>query len=334
VPLPTDDCSPPETTITGHPAVDGRGATESTDAAFTFEAADESSADKSTFECKLDGPSQAHDWSPCTDPTQAKPGYSTGSKAYSGLTLGDYAFSVRATDTADSPLDTANTETTPATFSWTVVEPEGPPPPDDDNPQTVITNGAARWYPFSYLGITYDSDEDGAHFRCTLNGQARSCDDEQANFLGMKAGDYLFTVAAVDSSGNVDPTPAKERWTVPMNNSLFKTYSKGWDERKGGGYFQDDYAITGARGAYIEQAKEGFRSLVLVATRCPGCGTVDVFLKDTLLQTVHLSSQTTDKRQIIPLASWRKPHAGRVRIVVTSDAKDVIIDGLGFSTRR
>jgi len=330
------DCTAPETTITGHPEVDEERRTESTDAAFTFESQDESTDDKSTFECKLEGPSQAHDWSACTDATQSKPGYSTGSKSYSGLGLGDYTFSVRATDTPDNPLDTANTETTPATFAWTIVEANEPPPPpdDDDAPQTRITSGATRWYPYSYLGITYASDEEGVHFRCTLNGEKRSCDDEQANFIGMKAGDYLFTVAAVDGAGNVDATPAKQRWTVPMDNSLFKTYSPQWDKRSGRGYFQDTYAITDARGAFIEQAKQGFKSLVLVATTCPGCGTVDVFLKDTLLRTVRLTSPEMQKRQVIPLASWRKRHAGRVRIVVTSDAKDVIVDGLGFSARR
>ena len=333
-PAEVGDCTAPETTITAQPAVDDQGETESTDADFRFESEDESAADKATFECQLEGPSQAHPWTDCTDSPATKQGYSTGARSYTGLAVGDYTFSVRGTDTADNPLDTPNTETTPATYSWTVVEPDGPPPDDDDNPQTVITNGATRWYPFSYLGITYESDEEGARFRCTLDGETRSCDDEQANFLGMKAGDYLFTVAAVDSAGNVDPTPAKERWTVPMNNTLFKTHSKQWEKRQGRGYFQDSYSITDKRGAYIEQAKQGFRSLVLVATRCPGCGTVKVFLKDTLLRTVRLTSDTTDKRQVIPVASWRKPHAGRVRIVVKSSGKDVIIEGLGFSARR
>ena len=119
-----------------------------------------------------------------------------------------------------------------------------------------------------------------------------------------------------------------------MNNTLFATHSKEWDKRSGRGYFQDTYSITDDQGAFIEQAKQGFRSLVLVATRCPGCGTVDVYLKDTKLRSVDLSSSSTDKRQIIPVASWRKAHSGRVRIVVTTQGKDVIIEGLGFSARR
>lgn len=330
---PAGDCTPPETDIVAAPALDDQGETTSEDADFRFESEDESASDPSTFECQLQGPAQAHSWSDCTDDPPTKQGWSTGSKSYTGLTPGEYTFSVRATDTEDLVGGPSN-EGPAETFTWSVVEPDGPPPPDDDNPQTTIKQGASRWFPFSYLGITYVSDEEGARFRCTLNGQERSCGDDQADFLGMKAGDYLFTVAAVDSSGNADPTPARERWTVPMNNSLFKTYSKGWKQPLGSGHFQGDYAITDRRGAYIEQAKQGFRSLVLVATRCPGCGVVDVLLKDERLRSVDLSSPTTEKRQIIPVASWRKPHAGRVRIVVRSEAQDVIIDGLGFSSRR
>lgn len=330
-PLPIGDCTPPETTITDEPAVDGEGATESTDAAFTFESQDEDAGDPSTFACKLDGPSQAHDWSDCTDATQSKAGWSTGSKSYAGLTPGSYTFSVRATDTPDNPLDTPNTDPTPATFSWTVLEPSGP---DTDAPDTTITAGADRWWPSSFLGITYASSEPEAGWRCTLNGEPRTCDSNQLELLHLTAGDYRFTVAAVDTAGNVDQTPAVERWTVPMNDRKLKTVSRQWDQRTGRGYFQDSYSITDARGAFIEQGKRGFRSLVLVATKCPGCGKVVVYLKGDRLDTVNLSAKRTKKRQVIPIASWAQRHAGKVRLEVRTAGKDVIIEGLGFSARR
>jgi len=326
-PVPIGDCTPPDTTITGKPAVDDQSRTESPDAAFTFESQNQDASDPSTFQCKLAGPSQAHDWSDCTDATQSKSGYSTGSKSYTGLALGSYTFSVRATDTADNPLDTPNTEPDPATFSWTVVEPG----PDNNAPDTTITAGADRWWPSSFLGITYASSEPPSTWQCTLNGNPRSCDDDQVTLLGMKAGDYRFSVAAVDKAGNVDPTPAEESWTVPMNNTLFQKQSKEWDRRTGHGYFQDSYSVASARGAYIEQGKRGFRSLVLVATQCRGCGKVAVYLKGDLLRRVNLSANETKKRQIIPVASWAKRHSGKVRLEVRSSGKDVIIEGLGFS---
>jgi hypothetical protein len=328
VPIPGDDCTAPETRITAQPEAE----TESRDATFAF-TTEQPEVDV-TFECRLAGPSQAHDWSDCTTPPQAGAATSEGSKSYTGLALGGYTFSVRATDAFKLG---PNTEETPAQATWTIVEPDEPPPPpppDTEDPDTFITNGADRWHPFSYIGVQYASDEDASGWECALNGVEQSCNDDQKNFLGMKAGDYVFTVAAVDGSDRVDPTPARERWSVPMNNTLFKTHSAEWDKRSGKGYFQDTYSFATERGAFIEQAKQGFKSLVLVATRCSGCGTVAVYLKDRLLKTIRLSAAATEKRQIIPVASWRAKHAGRVRLEVVSNGKDVIIEGLGFSARR
>src|SRR3954451_24540128 len=73
-PAEIGDCTPPETTITEHPAVDGDHETDARDASFAFEAQDESQGDAATFECKLEGPSQDGAWSDCTDTTQSKPG--------------------------------------------------------------------------------------------------------------------------------------------------------------------------------------------------------------------------------------------------------------------
>lgn len=328
--LAAGDCTAPETTITSGPAADDGGETESRDAAFTFESANQSDDDPSTFECRLDrGEDEVQGWTDCTDTTASKPGHSTGSASFTDLALGTYTFSVRATDTADLAGGWSNTEPEPATYTWTVAE-----GPDTVAPGTVITAGAKRWHPFSFLGIAYRADEEASGFECTLNGRERACDDDPVVLYGMKAGDYLFTVAAVDSSGNVDPTPAKDRWTVPVNNTLFRTHSQEWEKRTGRGHFQDTYSITDERGAYIEKANRNFRSLVLVATRCRGCGKVAVHLGGDRLATVDLSARKTRKRQILPVDSWRRSQSGLVRLEVVSRGKDVIVEGLGFSTRR
>ncbi len=85
------DGDAPETTIDSHPDA----TTVATDASFTF-SSDEESA---TFECSIDG-------SPFTD--------CTSPQDYPGLSVTTHTFEVQSTDPA------GNTDSTPASFTWTV----------------------------------------------------------------------------------------------------------------------------------------------------------------------------------------------------------------------
>jgi len=93
-PPPSPDTTPPQTTINSGPV----GNTTSTGASFGFS----SSESGSSFQCKLDSGS----WGACTSP-----------QSYSSLTLGIHTFSVKAT------AGTGNTDSTPASRSWNIVDP-------------------------------------------------------------------------------------------------------------------------------------------------------------------------------------------------------------------
>jgi acid phosphatase type 7 len=95
---PPDD-TPPQTTITAGPT----GTTSATSATFSFS----SSETGSTFACRLDG----EGWAGCASPSTR-----------SGIASGSHSFEVRATDVA------ANTDPTPAVWSWSVQR-EAPPSP-------------------------------------------------------------------------------------------------------------------------------------------------------------------------------------------------------------
>jgi hypothetical protein len=94
---PSSDTTPPETTITAHPS----DPTTATDASFAFA----SSEPDSTFTCTLDGAIRS-----CAS-----------SQTYSGLNSASHALAVAATDAA------GNTDSTPATFNWTVQSPTSTP---------------------------------------------------------------------------------------------------------------------------------------------------------------------------------------------------------------
>ena len=87
---PGPDTTPPETTITSGPS----DPTNSAEAAFKF-TADETA----TFECRVDGTG----FTACTNP-----------HTEIGLFDGSHTFEVRATD------ETANTESSPASYTWTI----------------------------------------------------------------------------------------------------------------------------------------------------------------------------------------------------------------------
>lgn len=336
---PIGDCEAPESTITKKPPVFSEARTALFE--FTTVAPDDDDPDV-TFQCRLESGFSApftvvQDWTDCSVTGEADGTGSLGKKLYEELAPGDYTFSVRATDVADDLFDppaalggTTNTETTPAQFQWSISETA---PDDDDNPQTTITSKVKRWHLFRFLGIEYQADEDTMGFICKANGQEVDCTDRQANLFGMGPKDWTFTVAAVDSAGNVDPTPAVVTWSVPRSSPSLKG-SDGWKRQSAKGYFLDAYMTTKKRGQYINMTKEGFREMALVATRCPECGTVDVLFEGKLVKRVDLSSKKRKQRQAIPLGSWKKKKSGWVRIEVVSKGKPVIIEGFGFSLRR
>ncbi len=180
-PPPPADTTPPETTITSAPA-DG----ESTSASVAFT----SSEIGSTFECKLDGGSYAS----CTSP-----------KAYNSLAVGSHTMSVRATDAA------GNTDTSPASATWTVSSP--PPPADTTPPETTITSAPANGTSTSGA-FAFSSSEAGSTFECKLDSDAYAACTSPKSYTDVAVGSHTFSVRATDTAGNTDTSPDTTTWTV------------------------------------------------------------------------------------------------------------------------
>jgi len=99
---PPTDTTPPSSTISSGPA----SSTNSRSAVFSFSGTDDvTPGNNISFQCQLDN--QAY--TACTSPT-----------TYGGLSVGSHTFRVKGTDVA------GNTETTPASQTWTVTPPPGP----------------------------------------------------------------------------------------------------------------------------------------------------------------------------------------------------------------
>ena len=299
---------------------------------------------KVTYRCRLerDGAVVAgQDWQDCTippDPRCTDPNppdtcaYSRAKAEYTSLVPGDYRVSVKAKDAATTPLggDGANEQADPGTqFSWTVVVPVA----DTTPPDTRLTRAPKRWHLSQFGDWGYAGNEELEGARCTLQGRvlSRSCDSASA-FATLTAGDWTFTVAGIDFAGNRDPSPAVNRFTVPVPSAKLNA-SSGWTRGTEIGYFFSGYATTRKKGATLSAARAGTRAVALVATKCPGCGSVKVTYAGKVLKRVSLVASSTRRRQLIPIVSWSAAHGGKVSVTSLS-GKQVTIEGLGFSRRR
>jgi hypothetical protein len=91
------------------------------------------------------------------------------------------------------------------------------------------------------------------------------------------------------------------------------------------------YSTAARKGAALVLRGVQGRRLALLATRCPTCGTVQVFWNGTLLKQVSLAAATLEKKQLLALGPFPSLQEGTVRIRVSSSGRPVKIDGLAVS---
>ena len=140
-----------------------------------------------TFLCSLDGAAATA----CTSPV-----------ALTGLSTGAHTFTAAATSAG-------RTDATPASHSWTV---------DATPPATTITAQPPGTSANTTASFSFAANERPATFLCTLDGLGPSpCTSPRIATLG--AGAHLFTVAAVDQVGNVDPAPPTASFTITATTS-------------------------------------------------------------------------------------------------------------------
>ncbi len=136
----------------------------------------------------------------------------SSSHSVSNLGVGNYTFSVRATDNAGNP----NT----VTRNFSIAEDTSDPPPDGGGgsadivaPETSIDKGPKKKTFKKKAKFLFSSTEAGSSFECKLDkGEFEPC----ASPLKFKAkrGKHRLEVRAIDAAGNADPTPDKHKWKV------------------------------------------------------------------------------------------------------------------------
>ncbi len=82
---------------------------------------------------------------------------------------------------------------------------------DADAPETTITKRPADRTGKSRVTFKFISDEPGSTFECKIDREPyKSCDSPKSFKVGK--GKHKFAVRVIDSAGNIDPKPAKDRF--------------------------------------------------------------------------------------------------------------------------
>jgi hypothetical protein len=96
-----------------------------------------------------------------------------------------------------------------------------PPPPDTDPPETEITKTPANKTEKPKAKFKFTSDEAGVSFECSLKGQGLDQAVKQfgdcaspRKYKRLDEGMFKFKVRATDAAGNVDSSPAKDKFRV------------------------------------------------------------------------------------------------------------------------
>jgi hypothetical protein len=132
-------------------------------------------------------------------PQPTQPCTTKATHALAELADGPHTLYVKAVDRAGNEWEAASSEfyvdTTP--------------------PETEISGGPAEGSrtdePTARFAFT---SPDGATFRCSVDGAPYATCAAWHAVSGLRVGPHSFAVVAVDSVGNVDPTPARRNWTV------------------------------------------------------------------------------------------------------------------------
>jgi parallel beta-helix repeat protein len=200
---PSEDTTPPDTTITLAPA----GGTS--DTVFEFTGTDDQTQPLAlTFECRLDSTDEAA-WFECVSPFNLL-------VEFPDFAPGDHTFEVRANDNAE-PVDPnstfeGNIDPTPASHSWTSVADTTPPETTLlTTPETPTTEPDVG---FTFAGTDNATPELQLVFECSVDGGPFAPCDSPESVQGLEPGEHTFAVRTVDLAGNADPTPGTFTWTL------------------------------------------------------------------------------------------------------------------------
>lgn len=325
-----DDSTPPTTSpVKMLPAANDNGYIDVNYVELSFTGAQSTGDDDPlAFQCQFGTLSVPDEnaWKPCTSPVKYDNLDDSGALPYH--------FFVRAIDSADQPIDAKASCGLLCTAASSDL-------PDYDSSEsetsflvdTTTPNTSAflesKYYddrrpdlpmvdqptvPFR-LSSNEGDDEHPIRYRCHINGASLPCADGITSFTNLSPGTQKLEVAAIDLAGNVDPTPATQKFSVPRNLGP----STGWKTVRQGGYFAGDFLESRQVGAQVTAPGRNVRELRLIAPAGPGLGKVQVKIGTSIWRTVNLHADTYQRFHVYEVRDEYDPLvSGTIRVRVKS----------------
>ena len=200
--------------------------------------------------------------------------------------------------------------------------------PDTEAPDTQITSGPRQnsFVLKKKVRMQYAGSPDTASFRCSLDGKRVACGDGSVTLRKLSTRPHVFTVAARDEAGNLDPTPARRVFVSPYNDSQLDR--KGdWDRKRARNAYRGTWLRSTDDGATLTRRLSGVRRIALVVGTGPGFGRVAVFFRGRKVDTVSLAGSRRGN-VLVPVARFGKARSGLVRVEVLGGGP-VRVEGLG-----
>lgn len=144
--------------------------------------------------------------------------------------------------------------------------------------------------------------------------------------LTLRAGDEAcLQVRATDSAGRVSSWSASRCTARALDDRALRA-ARGWTRRTGRGYYAGTYTTSSRRGMVLTAAAVHASRIVVIATRCRGCGEIAAYAGSVRLGTINLDATMTRRQQqiVLPAFSYRNTNI----TIRTLTSKTVQIDGL------
>ncbi len=207
-------------------------------------------------------------------------------------------------------------------------------PPAAEAPRTKITGGVARraFVVGRKAAFEFTSSQADSTFECTIDGKETPCSGSETVVRKLKPGNHQFSVAARNSDGVVDATPAKARFAVVFNERVLKKQTKGWKTLKNKQAYKTTYATTSRKNRVLSLEITRATRVALLVSKAKGFGRLEVALDGKVLKVLKTQAKKPKIRKLKKVTSFSKPTSGLLTIR-SLDAKTVQVDGIGIISR-